>query len=120
MSKIVSAVNSMASNKEKIGPVMLGRGDEIFFTYDGKYNWSMTHSNDNYFLFFYPPVSQYTLSQLASVDEPNEWENMPMVRYDAKELGTREAMQTFADLHTIIKEKVYGVDEVLDEIIDGF
>lgn len=118
MSKVISAANAMIANPKKIGPVLTGRGgNEIFFTYDGKYNWSMTNPKDNYFLFFYPASSNYTLEQLASIEEPEEWDHLAMVRYDAKELGTREAMQTFSELYTVIKEKVYGVNEALDDII---
>lgn len=118
MSKVISAANAMIMNSKKISPVLLGRGgSEIFFTYDGKYNWSMTCPEGNYFLFFYPSSSNYSLEQLARIDDPEEWEHLAMVRYDAKELGTREAMETFAELYTVIKEKVYKVDEALDDII---
>ena len=119
MSKVVSAANAMIVGAKKISPVLLGQtGKEIFFTYDGKHNWSMTHPEDNYFLFFYPSASNYSIEQLARINDPEEWEQLPMVRYDASELGTREAMETFAELYTLIKEKVYGVDAVLDDIID--
>lgn len=118
MSKVISAANAMIANPKKIRPVLLGQGgNEIFFTYDGKHNWSMTSPNGNYFLFFYPAASNYTLEQLANIEDPEEWEHLAMVRYDAKELGTREAMQTLSELYTVIKEKVYGVNEALDDII---
>ena len=118
MSKVVTAANAMIANPQKIAPVFKGPGgSEIFFSYDGKYNWSMTHPEDNYFLFFYPADSGYTLKQLAKINDPDEWEQLPMVRYDAAEIGTREAKETFAELYLLVKEMVYGVNDALDDII---
>jgi hypothetical protein len=118
MSKVISAANAMIANPKKIGSVILGQsGSEIFFTYDGKYNWSMTNPKGNYFLFFYPVTSNYTLEQLANIEDPQEWDHVAMVRYDAQEFGTQEAMQTLAELYTVIKEKLYGVNQALDDII---
>ena len=77
----------------------------------------MTNPINNYFLFFYPVTSNYTLEQLANVQDPQEWEHLAMVRYDAQELGTQEAMQTLSELYTVIKEKLYGVNQALDDII---
>lgn len=117
MSKVISAANAMIANPKKIAPVLKGSGDEIFFCYDGKYNWSMTNPNGNHFLFFYPAISNYTLKQLAKIDDPDEWEHLPMIRYDANEIGTREATATFSELYLLIKEMVFGVNDALDDII---
>lgn len=116
MSKIVSAANAMIANHKKINPVLSGRDDEIFFTYDSKYNWSILKRGQDISLFYYPTTSR-SLEQLANVEDPQEWEYIPMVAYRGKELGTVEAEQTFAELYTLIKEKVFGVDDVLDDII---
>ena len=40
-----------------------------------------------------------------------------MVTYKDTEIGTKEAKASFAELHTLIKERVYGVNDVLDDII---
>jgi hypothetical protein len=44
-------------------------------------------------------------------------ENINSVPYNTKTLGTKEAKDSFKELNTIIKEKVYGMDDVLDDII---
>ena len=47
------------------------------------------------------------------------WENFnSAVGYSTKELATREALQTFFELHSIVQGKVYGMSDVLDNIID--
>jgi len=40
-----------------------------------------------------------------------------MVVYKDSEIGTREARASFTELYSLLTEKVYGVDEVLDDII---
>lgn len=113
MSKIVAAANSMVANQKKINPVLTGQnGNEIFFVYDGKFKWSMNHSNDQYWLYFYP--GRESIEELAGT---YDWDQVNMVAYSAKEIGTKEAFDTFSELYTTIKEKLYGVDEALDEII---
>ena len=115
MSKIVQAVNTMISNQKKITEVTRSAlGSETFFLYDDKYLWSIAESEGEYNLWFYPNGE---LSILAGY-EGFEWDNVPMVRYSTDELGTREARATFAELYSLIKEKVYGVDEVLNDIIE--
>lgn len=113
MSKIVQAVNAMISNSDKIGRVI--RGDsELFFMYKDKYKWSMAQREDDYFLWFYP--GEESLEQLVSYDG-HDWEGTPMVTYRAGEIGTKEAKASFADLFTLLKERLYGVNNVLDDII---
>lgn len=114
MSKIVQAVNAMISNPDQITNVMRAEG-ELFFLYKAKYKWSMrVNDKGEFFLYFYPGFED--LRELAS-KEPQEWEGTPMVTYKDADLGTKEATASFAELHMIIKEKVYGVDQVLDDII---
>lgn len=117
MSKIVTAANAMIANPKKISPVLLGRNEsEIFFTYDGKYNWSMTNSGEKFSLFFYPIGSTYSLQDLSNIDD-SDWESVSLIRYSSTDIGTEEAKQTFAELYTLLKEKVYGVNDALDDII---
>jgi len=40
-----------------------------------------------------------------------------MVKYSDTEVGTKEAKSSFAELYTIVKERLYGVNDVLDDII---
>jgi hypothetical protein len=111
MSKIIAAANSMIINEKKISPVMHG-GREVFFIYDGKYVWSMRKDNSEYWLYYYPGYS--ALDDLIHIED---WEGIDVVPYATKEIGTQEARDTFSELYTIIKEKLYGVDEVLNKII---
>jgi hypothetical protein len=114
MSKIVQAVNAMVANPQKITNV-LGRPEgEIFFLYKEKYKWSMDKRDADYWLWFYP--GKQALQALARY-ENEEWEDVPMVTYKASEIGTREAKASFADLYTLLTEKLHGIHEVLDDII---
>jgi len=115
MSKIVQAVNAMISNKVQITNVIKNReNNEVFFLFKNKYKWSISEADGKYFLFFYP--GSESIQDLARV-APHEWENHEMIRYSAAELGTKEAIQSFAELFTILTEKAYGIDGVLDDII---
>lgn len=114
MSKIVQAVNAMISNPDHITNVMRNNR-ELFFVYKGKYNWSISKSEEGeYYLFFYPEDAD--IARLAHYDGL-DWEGTTMVTYAATEIGTKEANASFAELYTLIKERVYGVNAVLDDII---
>jgi len=114
MSKVVQAVNAMISNPGQITKVMRNQR-ELFFVYKGKYNWSITRNDvGEYFLFFY--AGDDSIESLAHY-EGMDWEGTAMVTYAASEIGTKEATASFSELHTLIKERVYGVNEVLDDII---
>lgn len=111
MSKIVQAVNAMISNHHLISDVVRGE-NEIFFLYKGKYKWSMNLRDDSYYLWYYP--GKQSIEHLAQ----EQWdEEIPMVTYKDADIGTKEAKASFAELYTVVKEKVYGVDAVLDDII---
>tara|TARA_R110000744_G_scaffold31996_1_gene74979 strand:+ start:288 stop:659 length:372 start_codon:yes stop_codon:yes gene_type:complete len=118
MSKIVTAVNAMISNPDLITNAIQGSMDgECFFKYDKKHLWSIIDSeNGEYSLHYYP--GNQNLEALASIPE-EMWhqENINSVPYNTKTLGTKEAKDSFKELNTIIKEKVYGMDDVLDDII---
>ncbi|UUZ72960.1 hypothetical protein LP415_05615 [Polaromonas sp. P1(28)-8] len=113
MSKIVQAVNAMISNPDKIGKVIRGES-EFFFLYKDKYKWSMSPREGDHILWFYP--GDESLEQLASY-EGQDWEDTSMVTYRDSEIGTKEAKASFAELYTLLKERVYGVNKVLDDII---
>jgi len=114
MSKIVQAVNAMISNPEKIGRVVRGE-EEFFFLYNNKYKWSMAQRDGGYALWFYP--GNETLDDLAVSEQSGDWDNTPMVTYSTTEIGTKEAKSSFSELYTLLKEKVYGVNAALDDII---
>lgn len=114
MSKIIQAVNAMISNPSAITKV-IKKADDIYFLYKGKYKWSITIQNDDSMLWYYPGTE--SIEQLASTDDW-EWENVPMVTYRTSEIGTREARASFAELYVVLKERLYKVNEVLDDIIN--
>lgn len=114
MSKIVQAVNAMISNPNLISAVIQNES-EFFFLYKGKYKWSISRrENDEHILWYYPGAE--TIQKLSGNDG-SDWEGTPMVTYKDGEIGTREAKASFSELYTIIKERVYGVNEVLNDII---
>lgn len=112
MSKIVQAVNSMITHSNKIGNVING-DEEIFFLYKN-YKWSIAKRDDGHYLWFYPNAGN--LEALAQ-SGPHDWSQIDMVVYKDSDIGTKEAKASFADLYSLVKEKVYGVDIVLDDII---
>lgn len=114
MSKIVQAVNAMISNPDLISNVIPNE-KEFFFLYKNKYKWSITRNDNNVHVLWYYPGAE-SLESLASTDGP-EWEFIPMITYRDNEIGTKEAKASFAELYTLIKERAYGVNEVLDDII---
>jgi len=121
MSKIVQAVNAMISNKDKISGIVGNGQAEFFFLYDRKHKWSILRRSggiEDYTIFYYP--TSRPLNELADF-EPDDWQDFDeIVSYSTKEIGTREALQSFRALFLLIKEMRFGIDEALDEIIDGF
>lgn len=112
--KIVQVLNTIISQKEKISNVI--RDDDTFyFFYDTKYKWSVSLFNNNYLVRFYPK-DDVELSEI-----PNQliWENYKdFVTYSSDELKTREAHETFAELYQVVANKLYGIDDIFDSIID--
>jgi len=114
MSRIVTAVNAMIVNPGLITHVIAGEADEIFFLYKEKYKWSMARRQGGISLWFYP-VERITIEELAAAEDA-DWEDIPMVHYRDIDIGTKEAKESFSELYTLLNEKVYGMDEVLDDI----
>lgn len=117
MSKIVQAVNAMIANKNYIANVIPSNHnkDEYFFLYKNKHAWSMLKEDDsNHRLFFYPNTS--SVDYLASLTG-HEWSDIQMVSYSDSDIATKEAKSSFSELYTILKENLYGINDVLDEII---
>jgi hypothetical protein len=113
MSKIVQAVNAMISNEKLISKVIRGN-DEFFFLYKGKYNWSIANRENGIYLWYYP--GDISLETLATIDGP-EWQDVNMISYVDSDIGTKEAKASFLDLYNLVKEKIFGMDDVLDDII---
>lgn len=117
MSKIVVAVNKMIENSNKLTNIIQGsHSSEIYFLFDRKHKWSINKISDGYILIYY--VGKQNLEFYASL-EAEEWsEYSDYVVYTTKEIGTKEGLESFADLYAVVKEKMYGMDNVLDDIIN--
>ena len=117
MNKIVQAVNAMILKSSKISQVTPSiDNNEIFFLYDKKYKWSMSYNeeNKNYYLMYY--TTDLSIGKLASiVDWPN-YQNI-YIAYNTNDIKTQEARESFAELYSIVKNKIFGMDSVLDDII---
>lgn len=116
MSKIVIAVNVMIEQRDKISNVLKGGNEnEIYFNYDSKHKWSMIQSDGTYTLFYYP--GSHSLSMLASIRAEDWPDEIDMAVYRSKDIGTKEAKDSFAELYSVLKEMKFGMDKILDEII---
>lgn len=113
--KIVQAVNSMIANKAKITNVIVGNDGDFYFKF-GEHKWSIGGDSDGYNLRYFP--GNDTLDTIAAFIQVG-WTNVPptSVLYTTSDLKTREALQSFAELHRVVQEKLYDVDRVLDDII---
>jgi hypothetical protein len=119
MSKIVQAVNAMLSHPDKISTVQASEAvpGEIFFLYNNKFKWSIKSLDDGHYgLWFYP--EDIGMQQLVNFDQVQWSEYNNFVYYSDEQIGTRESRDTFAELYSTVREKLYGVDKVLDEIIE--
>ena len=76
----------------------------------------MANREDTHYLWFYP--DEGTLEGLTS-NEGHDWDSVNIVTYRDSEIGTREAKASFSELYKLLEEKVYGVNEALDDIISG-
>ncbi|MDR6993250.1 hypothetical protein [Luteimonas sp. 3794] len=112
--KIVQAVNAMISKKENIRNVVKLSSAEFFFHY-ASHRWSILHNDDGYLLQYYP--GEVTADEIIAASSDPWHGDIVSVTYTTAELRTREALQSFADLYRIVKEKLYNVDTVLDDII---
>ena len=117
MSKIVEAVNVMISNQDKLDSVRQGSYHaEVFFRYNKKHKWSiLKNESGDFYLHYYP--GPHSIEDMASW--PDEaWDDFRgMISYNSKDLGTKEAKDSLRELYTVVKEKVYGMDDILADII---
>lgn len=121
MSKIITAINVMVSNPTLLTDVHLGfhRG-EVFFKYSEKHCWSITKidNGDEYSLSYYPgSPDPETLADLPNIAVGLS--DQQKVSYNTRELATREARDSFGELFSLVNEKAYGLDKVLEEIISS-
>ena len=116
MAKIVEVLNAMISNKDKISDVIKS-DSEYFFLYNKKYKWSTRKdSHEDYFVFFYPDPN-ITLNDLKYNVDFQYYSDF--VTYTTEDLKTQEAVETFRELYQIVTNKLFGLDELFDDIINS-
>jgi hypothetical protein len=120
MSKIVVAANSMIANSDKITDIVTGiSGNVYYFLYDKKHKWSIYYDDDDYspaYILNYFS-SNKSLKEICDMGT-QEWQKFnEFISYSTKEIGTKEAYNTFRELYIIVKEKILNVSDALDEII---
>jgi len=113
MSKIITAINKMIENKDAITNVILSE-EEYFFLYKNKIKWSIIEDDDKDITLVLYPDSSSKLDELANT---TNWDKVNMVTYNTYDFKTQEANESFNELLQIVKGKVFGVDNLLDEII---
>ena len=115
MSKIIKVINTMITNEDKIGNVIQGE-HEYFFLFNNKHKWSISYNEqeNQVFLHLYPDES-LTIDKIASIQDWESYSNF--VSYRSKELKSSEALESFLELYGLVKTKLFGIDDILDEIL---
>jgi len=147
MSKLIQAINTMIINSDKISEGIVYKG-EYFFRYMS-YVWSIKPSdfNRDYFILTYYPNYSSVLNLKADMQNkadmhlgttvksinksPSEKlrdkllnytsdiKPAGIVTYNSESYKTKEAIESFRDLYKTVSEKLYDVDNVLDDIISS-
>jgi hypothetical protein len=113
MSKIVQAVNAMILHPEKITEVTdFADWGWLLFLYDGKHKWAMKETDGDYSLLYFK--TECCVGELA---DSEVFGAEPSVSYSSGELGTKEARTSLRELYLLLKEKLLGIDKVLEDII---
>ncbi len=114
--KIVQVINAMITNQSKITDVHRNN-EEYFFLYDKKHKWSiLKNDSEDYSIHFYPNV-EVGPDILANV---NNWDGIDFVSYSTEDLKTKEAIESYRELYQIVADKLYGIEDIFNEIIaDG-
>ena len=115
--KIVQVINAMIENHRKISNV-LKREDEYFFLYDKKYKWSIAkNEHENQFYLHFYPTDDMDLNQLSTFTNWQSYSNF--VTYKSDDIKTKEALESFSELYQIVFGKVFGIEDIFDEIINS-
>lgn len=116
MSKILKAVDSMVNSEELITDVKTLQ-DTLFFKYNQTYVWSIQKELGDFYLIYY--VNHDEVKNV--IDAIKYMPNDPgaYISYSSKDYKSSENGDNFAELYQIVKEKLYNIDTVLDNIIGG-
>lgn len=113
MNKIILAINSMIQNSDQISGISASN-NEYFFEYKG-YIWEIFKSKEDYILVYYPDIS--TVMDAMNLTKYSD--DVASINYNSDAFKNQEDIESFRDLYSTVKEKVYGVDKVLDDIIEN-
>lgn len=132
MSRIIQAINSMIINRDLITDV-IAYNDEYFFNFLD-YVWSIKRNGPRfvasrgvhlgitqksypltygYVLTFYPGYT--SVSNLKS--DLSQKNVVDTIRYSDETFKSQEATESFEELYKTTTERLYNVDNVLDDII---
>lgn len=122
MSKIVQVVNTMLNNPSKITNVQK-KHDVILFNYLHEQLWGILKQDNDHIIFSIYPQKDIpiTVKDLVKMDDL-DWKLTPpvSVAYSSESLKESEALESFTELHKVIIEKLYGIDDIFEQIIkDG-
>lgn len=117
MYKIVAAVNSMIEHPHLITTVIKSSTGGLFFVYDSKFKWSIIENEKDVFSLFYYPGKQ-SIEELASYGSEGWLKFKEFVYYGTEEIKTKEALESFSELYSVVQNKIYDMDKVLDYIIN--
>lgn len=113
MNKIILAINSMIQNSDQISDISVSN-NEYFFKYKG-YIWGIFKSKEDYILIYYPEFSNV----IDAINLTKYLDDVASINYNSDAFKNQEDIESFRDLYLIIKEKLYGLDKVLDDIIEN-
>ncbi|AYF43738.1 hypothetical protein BALOs_0728 [Halobacteriovorax sp. BALOs_7] len=118
MDKIIKVINKMIDKKDLIKDAREGSGfsdNEIFFKYK-EYIWGITSlTTSNYNLYYYP--DQTDVKELADAMRYDNTD-IKFVTHSTSSYDSPEAIQSFKELHSTVKSKLYNMDETLDDILN--
>ncbi len=116
MSKIIAVINVMVANESKITKAepVHSQNNEVAFVYDNKYLWSIRRDKGDYHMWYYPGGPKNLDSV---VHNTGDWEFVDRVYYGPDTFAAREALASVSELHKIVSEKMYGMDQVFEDIL---
>ena len=116
MNKIIQVINVMISNAQKVTNVIVNKEDEFFFIYNKNHKWSITEDeNDGSVSLFLYPDEQIKLEELAFETDYGVYKKF--VAFSSDDFKSKELTESFVELMNLVKNKIYGVDDILDEIL---
>ncbi len=113
MAKIKEAIQVMVDHADKITSILEDENErEFYFKYNDKYTWSITAS---------PSESDFTVYYYPGGESPQEvrvhWDEVKSIRFTTIDESDPEILATFRALYSIVRNRLYDIDGILDAII---